>query len=845
MQKTMSLVLVLLLLSCSDEMHMLFPEGPQGPQGLSAYEVWVKAVEDGEVGWPKDRTDINNFFIFLKGKDGANGLSAYEIWKEQVETGLDNPHNPGTEWPKDQITLQDFWYYLSGAPGQDGVTPHVGDNGNWWIGDTDTGVPARGKDGANGTNGKDGKDGKDAVAPTVEIGPNGNWYINGEDTGVPARGKDGQNGQDGANGQDGQDGRTPTITIGDNGNWFVDSEDSGVPATGPKGADGKDGANGSDGQDGKDGKDALWAIGDNGNWWYWDYPTEQWVDSDNPSTGPKGDPGQNGTNGSDGQNGTQFCIGENGNWWVYNYETGQWEDTGMPSQGGDGQDGTNGTNGSNGLSAYDLWVIAVSQGLADPHNPSQEWPKDKTSMSDFWEYLRGADGKDGKDGKDGVDASGVIQPQPSLGYYNVIADYSNSPHREYVLWTDGSVRYTVYNDQGQRVGAGVQISGMPKVGSDKVYVTDSQGRFAIPKEDLPTEANNGIDVYGQPKVTLTDNTTPQVASATYVPCRMKMRLEITNTNLGSTSSVGNAGTTNVKFQLYRKIDVTSEWEEVPTWIGESNGCYVIRRFDENLNQITTVPAVSDGAEYDLTKQDYGLDNILLASHQISIKRKVMSTDHFDFTKTSQCKNEASLRWYGKTDHRYFLQFQLTKRWNHEGICYGEAPVCEMYVEEVPLVPMPYFTELKCSYDIDNTNINLEATYCHDCLAHITHLYLPNYKEQTERINQTFDAYVPDTRAAYRDFAGLMLYAIKNTGTGEQVLRSNSYSINYLLTSPLSIDNVLNGSRLAAYMNSDASRTLYSFYVGTITETGTGSNASFMFDSSNELWIKHAVTISTK
>lgn len=25
--------------------------------------------------------------------------------------------------------------------GKDGITPHIGENGNWWIGDVDTGVP--------------------------------------------------------------------------------------------------------------------------------------------------------------------------------------------------------------------------------------------------------------------------------------------------------------------------------------------------------------------------------------------------------------------------------------------------------------------------------------------------------------------------------------------------------------------------------------------------------------------------------------------------------------------------------------------------------------------------------
>lgn len=35
----------------------------------------------------------------------------------------------------------------SGEPGADGITPHIGANGNWYIGETDTGVKAQGEDG--------------------------------------------------------------------------------------------------------------------------------------------------------------------------------------------------------------------------------------------------------------------------------------------------------------------------------------------------------------------------------------------------------------------------------------------------------------------------------------------------------------------------------------------------------------------------------------------------------------------------------------------------------------------------------------------------------------------------
>ena len=74
----------------------------------------------------------------------------------------------------------------NGADGQDGATPEIGENGNWWIVDKDTGKPSRGATGATGATGADGA--------TPEIGENGNWYINGEDTGKPSRGATGATG---------------------------------------------------------------------------------------------------------------------------------------------------------------------------------------------------------------------------------------------------------------------------------------------------------------------------------------------------------------------------------------------------------------------------------------------------------------------------------------------------------------------------------------------------------------------------------------------------------------------------------------------------------------------------
>lgn len=271
-------LLSIVMFSCSNELHMVFPEGPEGPAGKSAYEIWADEVNNGNIDWPKDRVDVNNFFLYLKGEDGKDGQdgqdgkSAYELWKEQVAEGLDNPKNPGTEWPKDETDLNDFWYYLTGADGKDGVTPNVGSNGNWWVNGEDTGIPAKGEDGKDGTDGEDGKDGEDGHTPVIEI-KDGYWYIDGVNTGQVAQGPKGDKGDDGETGAAGGTGG-----MGDKGEpgksaydlWVEDVKDGGALRadgttwtesmgtevsdfweflTGPKGDDGEDGEDGKDGND--------------------------------------------------------------------------------------------------------------------------------------------------------------------------------------------------------------------------------------------------------------------------------------------------------------------------------------------------------------------------------------------------------------------------------------------------------------------------------------------------------------------------------------------------------------------------------------------------------------------
>ena len=139
-----------------------------------------------------------------------------------------HPPIPGDDvwqlWDSDAGAYKDSELPLpsAGGTGADGITPHIGDNGNWYLGDKDTGVAAKGAKGDAGAQGekgptgpagpqgpagapgKEGTAGADGITP--HIGDNGNWYLGGTDTGKPSRGATGANGSDGAQGPKGATG---------------------------------------------------------------------------------------------------------------------------------------------------------------------------------------------------------------------------------------------------------------------------------------------------------------------------------------------------------------------------------------------------------------------------------------------------------------------------------------------------------------------------------------------------------------------------------------------------------------------------------------------------------------
>ena len=186
-----------------------------------------------------------------------------------------------------------------GQNGTDAPVPNI-KGGYWYIGETNTGIKAEGKDGKDGNNGNNGK--------TPYIGNNGNWFVDGQDLGVKAKGEKGNKGDKGVNGK--------TPYIGNNGNWFVDGQDLGVKAKGEKGNKGDKGADGETPR-----------VGNNGNWFI-----------GNHDTGVKAQ-GEKGNKGDKGADGETPRVGNNGNWFVGNY------DTGVKAQGDKGADGAKGEDG--------------------------------------------------------------------------------------------------------------------------------------------------------------------------------------------------------------------------------------------------------------------------------------------------------------------------------------------------------------------------------------------------------------------------------------------------------------------------------------------------------------------
>lgn len=112
----------------------------------------------------------------------------------------------------------------TGPAGKDGITPTIGANGNWYLGDEDTGKPSRGEKGdpgAKGADGAAGKAGSDGYSPEATVTPiNGGAKIiikdrNGMTSANVMNGAQGPKGDAGPQGDVGPKGDSYTLTTAD------------------------------------------------------------------------------------------------------------------------------------------------------------------------------------------------------------------------------------------------------------------------------------------------------------------------------------------------------------------------------------------------------------------------------------------------------------------------------------------------------------------------------------------------------------------------------------------------------------------------------------------------------
>ena len=208
--------------------------------------VTLSVAAGSTVGRVIERNDNNSQLpTVVDGKDGQDGRGISAVEKTNTYGLIDEytiTYTDDTTSTFIVVNGADGEQGIQGFPGSDGHTPtiEIGDNGNWIINGTDTGVAVQGP---KGDKGEDGQDGRSIVSieKTNSEGLVDTYTITySDETTSTFIVFNGQDGEQGIQGLPGEDGHTPTITIdATTGNWVIDGVDSGVKAQGPKGEDGR------------------------------------------------------------------------------------------------------------------------------------------------------------------------------------------------------------------------------------------------------------------------------------------------------------------------------------------------------------------------------------------------------------------------------------------------------------------------------------------------------------------------------------------------------------------------------------------------------------------------------
>ena len=168
--------------------------GIDGKDGINAKNIEVQRAET-HIQWRYEGDEWQNLVTLAdiegpSGQNGADGANGKTPEFRVNENSLQWRYSGDEIW----LNLYDL-SVLKGLDGKDGADGKDGINGK------DGKDGAAGKDGTNGENGSDGEDGK-----TPFIGDNGNWWIGTTDTGVKAAGVNGEKGDKGDQGDKGDKG---------------------------------------------------------------------------------------------------------------------------------------------------------------------------------------------------------------------------------------------------------------------------------------------------------------------------------------------------------------------------------------------------------------------------------------------------------------------------------------------------------------------------------------------------------------------------------------------------------------------------------------------------------------
>ena len=116
------------------------------PPSPDVYQQLIELAEDTKkiAQSVRDDADAGKF-------DGEEGYSPKVLLTEELDGVTVTVQNKDVQQSAKVKNGKDGKPGKNGDPGADGITPHIGENGNWHIGDTDTGKPSRGLRGENAT----------------------------------------------------------------------------------------------------------------------------------------------------------------------------------------------------------------------------------------------------------------------------------------------------------------------------------------------------------------------------------------------------------------------------------------------------------------------------------------------------------------------------------------------------------------------------------------------------------------------------------------------------------------------------------------------------------------------